>query len=62
MADALDELTASEAVHDYKPSDRAPPTTATKTLRLQKLPGILILHLVRFEFGMHGAIKVGGWG
>lgn len=49
VADALDLLTAGETVHDYKPNDAAPATTATKTVRLQRLPRMLVLYLMRFD-------------
>jgi ubiquitin carboxyl-terminal hydrolase 10 len=50
VGDALDELTAAETLHDYKPSDGAEPTLATKTERFQRLPHLLVLHLMRFEY------------
>lgn len=50
VTDALDALTAAEMLPDYKPSDNAAPTMATKTERFQRLPHVLVLHLMRFEF------------
>eukprot|EP00887_Chlorella_sp_A99_P007150 scaffold2.g7150.t1 len=49
VADALDALTQGEAIHGYKPTDAGPATTATKTVRLQRLPPVLVLYLVRFD-------------
>ena len=69
VAAALDGMTASEMLTDYKPHDSAAPTTATKTVRLSRLPQILILQLVRVDYGLTGSTKVreglvvrGWWG
>lgn len=51
VEDALEELTAAETVMGYRPRAGAEPVQATKTLRLQRLPHILTLHLMRYEFG-----------
>jgi hypothetical protein len=47
--DALDLLTASESISGYKPQDNAEPTSASKTVRLQRLPPVLVLFLMRFD-------------
>ena len=49
--DALDMLTAAEAISDYKPTDNAAPTSATKAVRLQHLPPLLVLFFMRFDPG-----------
>lgn len=49
MEDALEELTASESISGYKPQDHLAPTNATKTVRLQRLPPLLVLFLMRFD-------------
>ena len=48
--DALDALTASEILEDYKPSAGAAPQQAAKTERFLHLPEILVLHLMRFQY------------
>lgn len=58
MVDALDAFSAGEPVHGYKPSAQAAPVVATKTVKLASLPTILVLHLMRFEFGRTGSAKV----
>ena len=58
MADALDALTHGEMLYDYKPAGKSEPTTATKTMLLLKLPHIMVLHLMRFDFGSAGSAKV----
>jgi ubiquitin carboxyl-terminal hydrolase 10 len=52
VGDALDALTASETLPDYRPTDGAAPTIATKTERFLRLPQLLVLHIMRFEY--HG--------
>ncbi|KAL6774158.1 hypothetical protein ACKKBG_A23965 [Auxenochlorella protothecoides x Auxenochlorella symbiontica] len=62
VVDALEDLTAAETVAGYRPFPGSQPVSATKTLRLQTLPYLLTLHLMRFEFGGSagdGANKVG---
>lgn len=49
VEDALEELTAGESISGYKPQDDAAPTNATKTVRLQRLPPLLVLFLMRFD-------------
>lgn len=64
VVDALEDLTAAETVAGYRPFPGSQPVSATKTLRLQTLPYLLTLHLMRFEFGGSagdGANKVGEW-
>jgi hypothetical protein len=58
VADALDGYTAGEPVYGYKPDAHSAPVTATKTVKLQRLPPVLVLHLMRFEFGHSGSAKV----
>lgn len=47
--DALDLLTATESISGYKPQDTSAPTEATKVVRLQRLPPLLVLFLMRFD-------------
>ena len=47
--DALDLLTATESISGYKPHDHAAPIDATKVVRLQHLPPLLVLFLMRFD-------------
>jgi hypothetical protein len=47
--DALDLLTASEPISGYRPAEGAPPTEASKAVRLQRLPPLLALFLMRFD-------------
>lgn len=49
VEDALEELTAGEAISGYKPHDHSQPTSATKTVRFQRLPSLLVLFLMRFD-------------
>lgn len=49
VEDALDELTGPETISGYRPQDHLPPTEATKALRLQRLPPLLVLYLMRFD-------------
>ena len=59
--DALDLLTASESISGYKPQDGAEPTSATKTVRLQRLPPVLVLFLMRFDpANLRQKIRYGG--
>lgn len=50
VGDALDALTASEVISGYRPTKHSPPQEATKSERILKLPNVLILHLMRFQF------------
>ena len=50
VADALDALTASEVISGYRPSKDARPQEATKSERILRLPNVLILHLMRFQY------------
>ena len=43
---------------DYKLQDKGPPVTAEKTVRLYRLPCILVCHLARFTFGGLGIDKL----
>jgi ubiquitin carboxyl-terminal hydrolase 10 len=58
VADAIDELTAPETVVGYRPDGASGPTNASKTLRLQRLPGVLVLHLIRFQYAEARSAKV----
>ncbi|PSC70741.1 Ubiquitin carboxyl-terminal hydrolase 24 [Micractinium conductrix] len=49
VEDAFEELTAGEAISGYRPQDHSPPQEATKTVRLQRLPPLLCLFLMRFD-------------
>ncbi|KAI7836053.1 hypothetical protein COHA_010084 [Chlorella ohadii] len=49
VEDALDELTGPETISGYRPQDHLPPMDATKALRLQRLPPLLVLYLMRFD-------------
>ena len=55
VAAALDNMTASETITDYKPG-----SVATKTVRLSRLPQVLVLQLVRADYGLAGSTKVKG--
>lgn len=50
VADALDALMATETLLDYKPREGAAPMQASKMERFHKLPHILVLHLMRFQY------------
>lgn len=49
VEDALEELTAGDSISGYRPQDHLAPTNATKTVRLQRLPPLLVLFLMRFD-------------
>lgn len=60
MEDALEQLTAAEAISGYKPADGAAPVAASKALRLQRLPPLLVLYLMRFDpANRHQKIRCG---
>lgn len=62
MEDAIDDLTDAEIIPGYRPPNQASRVTATKTLRIEALPPMLVLHLMRFDFGIMGSTKVReGW-
>lgn len=61
--DALDFLTATEAISGYKPQETSAPVDATKAVRLQRLPNLLVLFLMRFDpANLRQKIRCGGWG
>lgn len=63
MDDALDFLTATEAISGYKPQETSAPVDATKAVRLQRLPNLLVLFLMRFDpANLRQKIRYGGWG
>ncbi|KAG7671203.1 hypothetical protein Ndes2526B_g02330 [Nannochloris sp. 'desiccata'] len=50
VSESLDALTAAELLEDYKPAAGAIPQQAAKTERFLHVPGVLILHLMRFQY------------
>lgn len=57
IEDALDAYTSSEHVSGYKPREDSEPCEASKSLRFERLPKVLLLHLMRFEYtGSSGKI------
>ncbi|KAI8476778.1 MAG: hypothetical protein J3K34DRAFT_400419 [Monoraphidium minutum] len=50
VEDALDVLTLSEHLSDYKVKGSSVPVEADKTTRLHKLPQMLMLHINRFAY------------
>jgi ubiquitin carboxyl-terminal hydrolase 10 len=55
VEDALEALTAPEALADYRPREGAPAGAATRTERLLALPRLLVLHVMRFEYSGRAA-------
>ena len=49
VEDALEQLTAAETISGYRPTESAAPVEASKALRLQRLPPLLVLYLMRFD-------------
>ncbi|KAK9807533.1 hypothetical protein WJX72_001859 [[Myrmecia] bisecta] len=58
LADALSRHCAPETIEDYKWKDGVEGATATKTVTLLRLPQILVIHLMRFSYGLTGTGKV----
>lgn len=59
IEDAIDELTRVEQVHGYRPAGSSAPTTAKKTVRFERLPPLLVLQVVRYNFEEDaGTVKV----
>eukprot|EP00271_Cylindrocystis_brebissonii_P020783 TRINITY_DN704_c0_g5_i1.p1 TRINITY_DN704_c0_g5~~TRINITY_DN704_c0_g5_i1.p1 ORF type:complete len:1137 (+),score=257.14 TRINITY_DN704_c0_g5_i1:236-3646(+) len=60
LEDALSLFAAPESLDGYKASGagRAEVVTAKKDVKLQSLPRILVLHLMRFSYGPLGSSKV----
>jgi len=56
--DALDVLTASETIHGYRVKGVNEAVEAEKSIKLSKLPQVLVLHLMRFSFGVQGSSKL----
>lgn len=53
-------LTERELILGYRPSKSKQPVDATKRLSIYSLPPVLVLHLMRFGFGIAGTTKVRG--
>ncbi|KAK9273904.1 hypothetical protein L1049_018716 [Liquidambar formosana] len=61
IEDALHMFTAPEMLEGYRKSAAAGKTeivSASKSVKLQKLPNIMILHLMRFSYGSQGSTKL----
>lgn len=60
IEDALDLLSAPEMIDEYRTSSsgKVGVVTARKSVTIQALPRIMILHLKRFTFGSHGSSKL----
>lgn len=52
------QVTSCHAVlADFKITDNSIPVRAQKTVRLLRLPRLLVLHLCRFNYEPHGLVK-----
>ncbi|KDD76045.1 ubiquitin carboxyl-terminal hydrolase [Helicosporidium sp. ATCC 50920] len=58
LADAMSVLTERELILGYRPSKSKQPVDATKRLSIYSLPPVLVLHLMRFGFGIAGTTKI----
>ncbi|KAJ7535792.1 hypothetical protein O6H91_12G046100 [Diphasiastrum complanatum] len=58
VEDALKLFAAPESLEGYKSTGKAEVVTASKSVKIQALPKVLILHLMRFSFGARGTGKV----
>eukprot|EP00252_Welwitschia_mirabilis_P001757 TRINITY_DN11699_c0_g1_i1.p1 TRINITY_DN11699_c0_g1~~TRINITY_DN11699_c0_g1_i1.p1 ORF type:complete len:609 (-),score=128.46 TRINITY_DN11699_c0_g1_i1:109-1935(-) len=59
VEDALRHYVSPESLDDYRVSSgKAGVVNARKSVKLQKLPKVLILHLVRFSYGSNGSSKL----
>ncbi|KAJ3294112.1 hypothetical protein HDU79_011471 [Rhizoclosmatium sp. JEL0117] len=56
--DALLNLTTQEVIHGYKAPNLGILVDATKQTFMDQFPPILILHMKRFEYNMHGLQKI----
>ncbi|KAG6533442.1 ubiquitin carboxyl-terminal hydrolase 24-like isoform X1 [Zingiber officinale] len=59
IEDALHLFAASESLEGYRISDgSAGSVSASKSVKIQQLPKIMILHLMRFSYGSRGSTKL----
>ncbi|KZV54452.1 hypothetical protein F511_09767 [Dorcoceras hygrometricum] len=60
IEDALHSFSAPETLEEYRASStgKAGPVAARKSVKIQSLPKIMILHLMRFSYNSHGSTKL----